>query len=71
MGQLGLSLDDETLQFWRKNLCETTLHLTKFVATCIPQKSLVETSSISTRLFLPVPQVLPPHTIESDDELHR
>ena len=32
MGQLGLSLDDKTLQLWRKNLFETTLHLTKFVA---------------------------------------
>ena len=32
MGQLGLSLDDETLQFVRKRLFETTLHLTKFVA---------------------------------------
>ena len=32
MGQLGLSLDDKTLQFWRKKLFETTLHLTKFVA---------------------------------------
>ena len=31
MGQLGLTLDDETLQFWRNNLFETTLHLTKFV----------------------------------------
>ena len=74
MGQLGLSLDDKTLQFWRKNLFETTLHLTKFVAdfaTCIPQKFLLETSSIGTRLFLPVPLVLPPDTIESDDELHR
>ena len=32
MGQLGLSLDDKTLQFWRKRFFETTLHLTKFVA---------------------------------------
>ena len=32
MGQHGLSLDDETLQFRRKKLFETTLHLTKFVA---------------------------------------
>ena len=32
MGQLGLSLDDETLEFGRKKLFETTLHLTKFVA---------------------------------------
>ena len=36
-----------------------------------PQKFLLETSSIGTRLFLPVPVVLPPDTIESDDELHR
>ena len=32
MGQLGLSLDDETLQLGRKKLFETTLHLAKFVA---------------------------------------
>ena len=32
MGQLGLSLDDETLQLWWNMLLETTLHLTKFVA---------------------------------------
>ena len=32
MGQHGLSLDDETLQFRRRKLFETTLHLTKFVA---------------------------------------
>ena len=32
MGQFGLSFDDETLQFWRKKLFETTLHPTKLVA---------------------------------------
>ena len=32
MGQLGLSLDDKTLQFGRKKLFETTLQLAKFVA---------------------------------------
>ena len=32
MGQLGLSLEDKTLQFGRKKLFEATLHLTKFVA---------------------------------------
>ena len=32
MGQLGLSLDDETLHRRRNKLFETTLHLTKFVA---------------------------------------
>ena len=31
-GQLGQSLDDKTLQFGRKKLFETTLHLAKFVA---------------------------------------
>ena len=74
MGQLGLSLDDKTLQFGRKKLFETTLHLTKFVADSrrvIPQNFPLETSSIVTRLFLLVPLVLPPDTIGSDDELHR
>ena len=74
MGQLGLSLVNKTLQFWRKNLFETTLHLTKFVADSrrvFHKRFVLESSSIGTRLFLPVPLVLPPDTIESDDELHR
>ena len=66
MGQLGLSLDDKTLQFWRKKLFETTLHLTKFVA-----DSRRVFHKRSFWLFLPVPLVLPTDTIESDDELHR
>ena len=64
MGQLGLSLDDETLQFWRKRLFERDV-------TCIPRKSLSKPSSFGTRLLLPVFRALPPDTIESDDELHR
>ena len=74
MGQRGLSLDDKTLHFGRKKLFETTLHLTKIVADSrrvFHKSSFLETSSIGTRLFLPVPLVLPPDTIESDDELHR
>ena len=73
MGQLGLSLDDKTLQFWRKKLFETTLHLTKVVADSrrVPQTFFSETSSIGTRLFLLLPLVLPSDKIESDDELHR
>ena len=65
---------DETLQLWRKKLFETTLHLTKFVADSrrvFHKSSFWRPRRLVQGLFLLVPLVLPPDTIESDDELHR
>ena len=73
MGQLGLSLDDET--FRRKKLFETTLHLTKFVADSrrvFHKRSFWRPRRLVQGYFcLYLWFCLQIHTIESDDELHR
>ena len=75
MGQLGLSLDDENPSLWAGRISLKPLYISRSLllirdvySTKVSFGDLVDWC---TRLFLPVLLVLPPDTIESDNEWHR